>query len=367
MITKPKTLLLAPDYPPTVGGIQRLLGDMVANTELLDISVITRGRQSAPGTNRVVRLSMGSGRASLAALNVLCVAEGLRQRPYLILNGHVATAPAASILKRALRRPVVCFGYGQELTASRWRARAAVRTADAFMSISAYTDSLLTALGVPAEHIHRLPPAVGPAVRVAGRPDSHVGITVARMTELYKGHDTLIRALPLVRAKVPDVQWIFVGDGPLRRYYEELARSHGVADVVRFVGVISDSERDLYMGQSRVFAMLSRLDPRGGGEGFGIAYLEAARLGLPVVAGREGGARDAVDDGVTGLLADATDAVDCARAIIQLLLDDARNQAMGSAAISWASKWTPSATGRALDRCARQTLGSSRLRLRSRP
>jgi glycosyltransferase involved in cell wall biosynthesis len=58
-----------------------------------------------------------------------------------------------------------------------------------------------------------------------------------------------------------------------------------------------------------------------GGEGFGIAYLEAGAYGKPVVAGDAGGAREAVADGVSGLLVAPDDADAVAAALMRLLLD----------------------------------------------
>ena len=83
--------------------------------------------------------------------------------------------------------------------------------------------------------------------------------------------------------------------------------------------------------------MPSRLPAGGkGGEGFGIAFLEASAHGLPVVAGNVGGALDAVRDGVTGVLVDPTDAAAVAGAVVDLLEDPDRAQALGAAGAQWA-------------------------------
>ena len=65
--------------------------------------------------------------------------------------------------------------------------------------------------------------------------------------------------------------------------------------MIRFLGAVSDDERDAWLRRAHVFAMPSRM-PAGGfaGEGFGIVYLEANAHGCPVVAGAVGGALDAV-------------------------------------------------------------------------
>jgi glycosyltransferase involved in cell wall biosynthesis len=77
--------------------------------------------------------------------------------------------------------------------------------------------------------------------------------------------------------------------------------------------------------------MLSRVDAGGAGEGFGIAYMEAGRFGLPVVAGGVAGALDAVVDGETGLLVDPQDHVAAADAISSLLCQPALASRLGAA------------------------------------
>ncbi len=94
---------------------------------------------------------------------------------------------------------------------------------------------------------------------------------------------------------------------------------------------MSDAERDAALARAHVFAMPSRLPPGGGGEGFGIVYLEAAAHGLPVVAGDVGGARDAIVHGETGLLVDPESPAALADALSDLLLDPPRARALGEA------------------------------------
>ena len=110
------------------------------------------------------------------------------------------------------------------------------------------------------------------------------------MEDRYKGHDVLVRALPLIRAKVPDVHWVVIGDGPLRPGLEQLARSHEVADAVASSARSPMRSATPGCAAPTCSSMPSRL-PAGGfaGEGFGIVYLEAAAYGKPVVAGNVGG------------------------------------------------------------------------------
>jgi phosphatidylinositol alpha-1,6-mannosyltransferase len=150
------------------------------------------------------------------------------------------------------------------------------------------------------------------------------------MDELYKGHDTILRSLPLVAARVPDVRWVVIGHGSYEAYYRRLADSLNVADHVVFLGAVSDQERDHWYRVCRLFAMPSRatlLD--GAGEGFGVAYLEAGAWGKPVLAARAGGALDSVEDGVSGVLVAPESVGDLADALIRLLVDSAYAESLG--------------------------------------
>ena len=67
-------------------------------------------------------------------------------------------------------------------------------------------------------------------------------------------------------------------------------------------------------------------------EGFGISYIDAAWFGVPSIASREGGAPDAVIDGVTGLIIDNTEVSSVSAALASLLQDDAFRLRLGTAA-----------------------------------
>jgi phosphatidylinositol alpha-1,6-mannosyltransferase len=166
---------------------------------------------------------------------------------------------------------------------------------------------------VPGDAVTALRPAT------SGR---RVLLSVGRLVDAYKGHDMVIRALPLILAKTPDTEYVIVGDGPLRPYLERLAASLGVASAVCFVGQVGDDELDAWYRACDVFVLASReSDVSGGAEGYGIVFVEASLRGKPVVGGRSGGIPDAVIDGETGLLVDPSDPADIAEAITRLLTE----------------------------------------------
>jgi phosphatidylinositol alpha-1,6-mannosyltransferase len=100
--------------------------------------------------------------------------------------------------------------------------------------------------------------------------------------------------------------------------------------------------------------MPSRLSSNGGGEGFGIAYLEAGAHGLPVVAGNVGGALDAVVDDVTGLLVDPTDHIAVAGALIDLMLYRRRAAELGEAGATRAHEFAWESVARRVERVLRE-------------
>ena len=141
---------------------------------------------------------------------------------------------------------------------------------------------------------------------------------------------------------MPGARLVLVGDGPDAGRLHRLAARCGVADAVVFVGAVSDPDLAAYHALGDVFALPCRT--RGGGldvEGLGIALLEAAASGLPVVAGRSGGAPETVRDGQTGHVVDGRDVAALAAALVGLLADPDRAAAMGAAGRAWmAEAWS---------------------------
>jgi phosphatidylinositol alpha-1,6-mannosyltransferase len=154
-------------------------------------------------------------------------------------------------------------------------------------------------------------------------------LTVSRL-EWHKGIDTVIKALPAVRASHPTVRYAVAGVGPRRPQLEDLARALGVGDAVRFLGFVPEADLpalyntvQLYVGASRYHELLV--------EGFGISIVEASASGLAVVGGRSGGVVDAVRDGETGILVNPDDPAAVAAGITRLLDDEGLRRRMGAA------------------------------------
>jgi phosphatidylinositol alpha-1,6-mannosyltransferase len=321
-----RVLVLTPDFPPGVGGIQTLAHRLTADFSRYAPRVVAPTAIGAATFDRdlcfpVTRV-VASGtkrRLSVAALNGAGLAAALRHRPDVILSMHIVAGPAALLAGRMLGKPVVQYAHAQELEHRPALAHHVLSRADAVVAVSRHTGTLVERVAGAGARVHVVHPGVGtlgpePLGREVAEPSV---VVVARLTERYKGHDVLLRAMAVVGQRVPGARLQVIGDGPLRRELELLAHQVGVADMTTFHGRVADAERDAIMSRSAVFAMPSRLVD-GAGEGFGIAYVEAGAQGLPVVAGRVAGALDAVIDGETGLLVDPEDHVAVADALSSL-------------------------------------------------
>ena len=186
-------------------------------------------------------------------------------------------------------------------------------------------------------------PVAGPAslaridAIIAGR--GPVVSTLARL-EARKGVDAVIRGLAEPRGRHPQLVYVIAGGGADRLRLESLVAECGVAECVVFLGEVTDTQtKAALLTRSDIYAMPSRRVGHSV-EGFGIAYIEAGWYGAPALAGRDGGAVDAVLDGQTGLVCDSADQNDVTATLARLLDDAPLRQRLGDNAAAHARTQT---------------------------
>jgi phosphatidylinositol alpha-1,6-mannosyltransferase len=345
----PKTLLVTNDFPPRVGGIQRTLEalwqamppDRVAVCCPDDDGAAAYDADAAFTVVRQPERFMWPMRS--VAERIRAVARDVEAE--VVLFG--ATYPLAMLGPGLARQglPYVTAAHGFEYwlslapgahTLMRYATSRASRVAvmcSAFIAKTVRTavpDPVPVSVLYPGADVDRFHPALDAAgvrasLAIDGRP---VVVCVSRLVG-RKGQDVLIRAMPAIRARVPDATLVIVGGGP----YEPALRAmaDGVDGVV-FTGQVPEEELPRYYAVGDVFAMPCR--SRLGGlevEGWGNVFIEAAACGKPVVVVDSGGARESLVDGVTGILVDGSSVDEVADAVASLLGDPALACAMGAA------------------------------------
>jgi glycosyltransferase involved in cell wall biosynthesis len=141
---------------------------------------------------------------------------------------------------------------------------------------------------------------------------------VGRLVE-KKGCGDLIEAMVQVQQHCPEAELIVIGDGPLRAGCEALAAALRVRS--RFLRSQPPTVVKEWMSRAAVFCVPSVIAATGDAEGFGIVFIEAQAMGLPVVSTRSGGIPEAVDEGETGLLVSQNAPDRLSEAIVRLLQD----------------------------------------------
>jgi 3-deoxy-D-manno-octulosonic-acid transferase/heptosyltransferase-1 len=174
---------------------------------------------------------------------------------------------------------------------------------------------------VPFERVRLIPRGVdlsrfsfhSPSHRPGG--EFTIGM-VSRITPL-KGHADFIRAVSVLKGKIPGLKAVMVGSAPKKKYLDSLvslARSLGLSKTAEFTGARKDVPQVMHSLDVLVSATVTP-------EAFGRVIIEAQAAGVPVVATRVGGVVDIIDHGVNGLLCEPSDHKEMAARVLELYRD----------------------------------------------
>jgi glycosyltransferase involved in cell wall biosynthesis len=152
-------------------------------------------------------------------------------------------------------------------------------------------------------------------------------LVIGKVARLFhqKGHEYVLEAARTICAREPRARFVLVGDGILRADLEESARRLGVRDRIVFTGLV---EPDQVPAAMQAMDVLIHTSHR---EGLARVIPQAQAVGKPVVSFALDGSLDAIEDGVSGLLARPHDAADVAAKVLSILDDEPRRRAMGEA------------------------------------
>ena len=357
-----KILCITNDFGPRTGGIETFVIGLIERMPKGSVIVYTSAQDETEGYDRYWLENFGveviRDRAKIL-LPSPRVARNVNKlvRTRNIEKAFFGAAAPLGVLAKGLRRNgvkrIVALTHGHEVWwAKLWPFSVAIsfigkhvdhltylgnftRTEiSKALSTSAKNAMVKIAPGIDTSHF--LPTTNASELRSQlGLADKKVIVSVGRLVH-RKGQDILIQALPEVLKAHPSAHLLLVGEGPYRQYLEKLVKELKVEAAITFIGRIQYRELPRYICVGDIFVMPSRSRLAGlEVEGLGIVYLEASACGLPVIAGKSGGAPDAVIENKTGLSVDGTNPKEIAEAVCKLLSDTKLAKQMGDEGRKW--------------------------------
>lgn len=152
-------------------------------------------------------------------------------------------------------------------------------------------------------------------------PTNQCLITTVGRLEPPKGHENLLKAVPLVVSECPEAKFVIVGDGSLRSQLVEFAEEASIVENIIFTGFRSD-----------VYNILSLSDicvVPSNREGFSVTVLEAMASEKPIIATDVGGNAEALTNGESGIIVKPNDPTELAEGIIGLIKNRDRSHELG--------------------------------------
>ena len=247
----------------------------------------------------------------------------------LVICGHINLLPAAVLCRLRPPAPILLVLHGIDAwqPSTHRLANWAARRVDCFIAVSETTKRRFLAWAkLPQDRGFILPNCVdskqflpGPRkkelIERYGLEGRTVMMTLARLDsrERYKGIDEILDILPELAAKVPDLVYLVAGDGADRPRLEAKVKSLDLERHTAFTGYVAEAEKADHYRLADVFVLAGRK------EGFGIVLLEAMACGVPAVASRLDGSKEAVLNGALGEVVDPTDRADLQAGILAAL------------------------------------------------
>jgi glycosyltransferase involved in cell wall biosynthesis len=255
-----------------------------------------------------------------------------RERPDVVhLHSRRGGDVLGALAARRLGLPLVMSRRVDNLEKG-WMIPLKYRLYDRVITISEGIRDVLLGQGVPADKIACVPSAVDTDLyrpsteldwfrREFGLQPGELAVGMVAQMIPRKGHRDLLAALPRVLSDQPRVRVLLFGQGPLRASLEKEVAAAGLRGHVHFAGFRDDLPR--------VLPNLALLVHPAHREGLGVALLQAAACGVPVVAARAGGIPEIVRNEENGLLVAPGDTTALAGALFRLCADSSLRRRLG--------------------------------------
>ena len=350
---KPKFVLLTLEYPPDVGGISRYLAGLVEASHG-EIQVIVDSAHTARETDRLKKTRLFR-KLWPRWWPMVRVCRTEVSSDSVILVSHVFPVGTAAWISRVFGGPeyaVLFHGTDLKQVAGWWKRllfKRIVSRAKFLMVNSEATKQELLNLYLAAQPLAVLPGTTERRFLSRSIVRAELGIQAQQFVVLSvgrlvprKGIDVALPAIAEIQKQLP-VTYVVIGNGPDRDRLLDLQRQCGAR--VTWIPNASDEMVNKWYAAADLFLLPGR-NERGDVAGFEMVFIEAGQAELPVIAGRSGGAMEAVVDNVTGVFVDPTSVADVVAALKRLLSDSDLRKRIGEAGkarasmgFRWSDRW----------------------------
>ena len=322
-----KVLLLAKDYPPTIGGVENysyyIAEGLGSNHKVQVLTFKGRDRENTwPDSVHVKRINLGtkvSEKIKGLFLIIYLFFYVLIKKPDCVFATTWKVAYPAGMLKKLFSYKLVITCHGAEITRhmdstiTMHRMKETLAVADHLIAVSEYTKSkTIEYAHVPADKITVVPNGVdlsrmnvipkGEArKRIGFENDCFYALTVSRV-DSRKGHEKVLKAIPLIVEKFPHFRYVIVGNGPEKEKLQKICVDLNIKSFVNFAGYVETELLDYYYSAADTFVMINTMTDDRDFEGFGLVFAEAGFYRLPLIGGNNSGPKEVIMNKESGFL-----------------------------------------------------------------
>jgi glycosyltransferase involved in cell wall biosynthesis len=203
-----------------------------------------------------------------------------------------------------------------------------------FIAVSESTKEDLVKGGIPEGNIEVIYNGLEDKFRPSDRKTAKPTLLYLGRLKKYKRGELLVKCMPKIRARVPDVTLNIVGDGDGRSALVDAVSELGLQNCVKFLGFVSEEDKVRLLQESWVLANTS---PK---EGWGLVSIEAQACGTPVVVYDAPGLRESLRHDESGFIVDYGDQAALTDRIVSLLTDENLRHRLRRGALDWSQNFT---------------------------
>jgi len=349
-VNSKKLLLISSEFPPQPGGIGNHAYNVATYLQATHIAVtVLTDRRSKDGLDEVafddkqpflVKRVVRRPFIFISYFNRIRMAFSLLRRNDVVLLSGKFSLWIGGMLSLFSSKKMIAVLHGSEVVLTNRLLRSytnwCLHRFESTIAVSNYTKSL-----IPAnlqKNCTVIPNGFAIVSEVVSEKEKTTPIhliTVGNVTE-RKGQQNIIKALPLLLQRFPELTYHIVGIPTEKERLIALAKSLNVLEAVVFHGMVTEADKIMLLQKSSIFVMLSEATSGGDVEGFGIAILEANALGVPAIGAKGCGIEDAIDDQFSGVLIDGNKPEELAQGMEEVLNS---YSSYSKNAISWSKKF----------------------------